>query len=414
MLLQTILNHVQPCKSFCYQSACFEDAGKRIVVTMRSRKNGRPICSGCGRKGPGYDRLKARRYAFVPLWNLPVFLCYAPRRVQCPRCGVKVEEVPWAEGKSRHCTVYVWFLAAWAKLLAWQQVARSYGTSWNTVHRAVAAAVLWGRARRSLEGIGAIGVDEIAWQKGHHYLTLVYQIDAGQKRLLHVSAGRTKDSLADFFKTLGQARAEQLRFACSDLWGPYLDGIDRYSMAVNILDRFHIMKHMNEAIDEIRRQEMSKARREGYATVLKHSRWCLLKRRENLTSKQVVKLKELLKYNLPPVKAHLLREDFQRFWTYKTKQWARRFLQDWCVRVMKTDLEPMKRVARMLLKHAELLLNWFEAQGALSSGSVEGLNYKVKLAMRKAYGYRSLDVIKTVLYHQLGHLPEQQFTHRFW
>jgi transposase len=414
MLLQTILNHVQPCQSFCYQSACFEDGHQRIVVTMRPRKNGRPICSGCGQKGPGYDRLKARRYEFVPLWNIPVFLGYAPRRVQCPRCGVKVEEVPWAEGKSRHGTVYVWFLAAWAKLLAWQQVARSFGTSWNTVHRAVAAAVLWGLERRSLDGIRAIGVDEIAWQKGHHYLTLVYQIDAGQKRLLHVSPGRTKDSLADFFQTLGQDRAEGLQFACSDLWGPYLDVIDRYSMAVNILDRFHIMKHMNEAIDAIRRQEMSKARRAGYATVLKHSRWCLLKRRENLTAKQVVKLKELLKYNLPPVKAHLLREDFQRFWTYKTKKWARRYLQDWCVRVMKTDLEPMKRVARMLLQHEELLLHWFEAKGELSSGSVEGMNYKVKLAMKKAYGYRSLDVLRTVLYHQLGKLPEREFTHRFW
>jgi transposase len=415
MLLQTILNQVQPCKSFCYESACFEDGGRRIVVGMRARKNGRPICSGCGAKCPGYDRLKERRYEFVPLWNIPVFLSYRPRRVQCSRCGVKVEEVPWAQGKSQHCTVYEWFLAAWAKLLAWQQVARSFGTSWNTVHRAVQAAVLWGLERRSLDGIGAIGVDEIAWQKGHHYLTLVYQIDAGQKRLLHVSEGRTKESLKTFFKeTLGQERSEQLRFACSDMWGPYLDVIDRWSMAVNILDRFHIMKKMNEAIDKIRRQEMSKARQAGYQSVLKNSRWCLLKRRENLTKKQVVKLRELLQYNLPPVKAHLLREDFQRFWKYKTKKWARRFLEEWCARVMKTNLEPLKDVARMLLKHEWLLLNWFEAKGELSCGSVEGMNYKVKLAMKKAYGYRSLDVAKTVLYHQLGRLPEREFAHRFW
>jgi transposase len=174
------------------------------------------------------------------------------------------------------------------------------------------------------------------------------------------------------------------------------------------------MKKMNEAIDKIRRQEMSKARRAGYQSVLKNSRWCLLKRRENLTKKQVVKLRELLQYNLPPVKAHLLREDFQRFWKYKTKKWAGRFLDEWCARVMKTNLEPMKAVARMLQKHRWLLLNWFEAKGELSSGSVEGMNYKVKLAMKKAYGYRSLDVAKTVLYHQLGRLPEREFTHRFW
>ncbi len=136
-----------------------------------------------------------------------------------------------------------------------------------------------------------------------------------------------------------------------------------------------------------------------------------MKWRENLTKKQVVKLRELLQYNLPPVKAHLLREDFQRFWKYKTKKWARRFLEEWCTRVMKTNLEPMKDVARMLLKHPWLLLNRFETKGELSCGRE---NYKVKLAMKKAYGYCSLDVAKTVLYHQLGRLPKREFTPRFW
>lgn len=414
MLLETILHRVQPCKSFCYESAQFADDGKRILVSVRARKNGRPICSGCLQKCPGYDRLKPRRYEFVPVWNIPVFLCYAPRRVECPSCGVKVEQVPWSEGKSRHCTVYVWFLAFWAKLLAWQQVARLYRSSWSTVYRSVSAAVLWGMERRSLDGIAAIGVDEIAWQKGHHYLTLVYQIDTGKKRLLYVAAERTKESLKGFFKVLGQQRSEELRFACSDMWGPYLDVIDRYSLSVNILDRFHVMTHFNKAIDELRREEMAKARRDGDETVLKNSRWCLLKNRENQTKKQLVKLKELLKYNLPPVKGMLLRDEFQRFWEYKTRRWAQRFLRAWCARVQQTALEPMKRVARMLLAHEELLLNWFEAKGTLSSGVVEGMNYKVKLAMRKAYGYRSLDVMKTVLYHQLGTLPEREFTHRFW
>jgi len=414
MLLETILNQVQPCKSFCYESAQFADQGKRIHVRVRARKNGRPICSGCGQKGPGYDRLKLRHYEFVPLWNIPVLLCYAPRRVDCRLCGVKVEQVPWSEGKSRHCTVYVWFLSFWAKLLAWQQVARLYRSSWSTVYRSVSGAVLWGMERRSLDGIAAIGVDEIAWQKGHHYLTLVYQIDTGKKRLLYAGPERTKESLTGFFKVLGQQRSEELRFACSDMWGPYLDVIDRYSLAVNILDRFHIMTHFNKAIDELRREEMAKARRDGYTTVLKNSRWCLLKNRQKQTKKQLVKLKELLKYNLPPVKGMLLRDDFQRFWEYKTRRWAQRFLREWCARVQKTDLEPMKRVARMLLAHEDLLLNWFEAKGTLSSGVVEGMNYKVKLAMRKAYGYRSLDVIKTVLYHQMGSLPEREFAHKFW
>jgi transposase len=417
MQLQTILNRVHPCKSFCYEQACIVERGTSgavVEVTVRPRSNGRPRCSGCGQKCPGYDRLEQRRYEFVPLWNMAVFLCYTPRRVQCRSCGIKVEQVPWSEGKARQTTVYAWFLAFWAKLLAWQQVADLYRSSWNTVYRCVTTAVLWGLERRSLDGIAAIGVDEIQWRRGHQYLTLVYQIDTGSKRLLHASAGRTKESLKEFFFTLGQERSEQLQFACSDLWAPYLDTIDRYTLAVNILDRFHIMSHFSKAIDEIRAAAMREAKAGGYEAVLKHSRWCLLKNPENLTDKQVVKLKELLKYNLPPVKAYLLKEDFQRFWEYKTQRGAERFLREWITRVMKTDLEPMHRVARMLQAHEELILNWFKAKGELSSGSVEGMNYNVKLAMRKAYGFRSLDVLKTVLYHQLGNLPQREFTHRFW
>ena len=133
-----------------------------------------------------------------------------------------------------------------------------------------------------------------------------------------------------------------------------------------------------------------------------------------MTDKQLVKLKELLKYNLPPVKAYLLREQFQRFSDYKTGRWAKRFLRQRCEQVNQTDLEPMKKVTQRLLKHEGLLLNWFEAKGQLSSGVVEGLNYNVKLAKRKAYGYRSVNVMKTVLYHQLGNLPELEFTHSLW
>jgi transposase len=413
MLLETILNRLQRFKSFCYESTRFNQEGE-IEVVIRPRANGRPICSGCGERRPGYDSRPMRRYEFVPLWNLAVFFCYAPRRVNCPHCGVKIEQVPWAEGKAEQTTVRVWFLAFWAKLLSWKVVAELFASSWTSVYRCVAAAVVWGLSQRSLDGLGALGVDEIQWQRGHHYLTLVYQIDSGHKRLLHVSEERTKESLKSFFLKIGKERSEQVQFVCSDMWSAYLDVIDRYTLSVNILDRFHIMKKFNEAIDEIRRAEMSKAKAAGYDAILKHSRWCLLKNPENLTEKQVVKLKELLKYNLPPVKAYLLKEDFQRFWQYKTRRWAKRFLEQWCERAKKTALEPMKKVARMLEKHKELILNWFDAKGELSSGSVEGMNYKVKLAMKKAYGFRSFEVMQTVLYHQLGNLPEREFTHRFW
>jgi transposase len=153
---------------------------------------------------------------------------------------------------------------------------------------------------------------------------------------------------------------------------------------------------------------------DGYEEILKHSRWCLLKRPENMTDKQTVKLSELLKYNLRSVRAYLLKEDFDRFWEYISPAWAGKFLDQWCTRTMRSKIEPMKEVAKTLRNHRELILNWFEAKGAISAGIVEGLNNKVKLTTRKSYGFRTYGAIETALYHNLGRLPEPEFTHRFW
>ena len=417
MLLKTILNRLHKHKSFVYGTARWITHGgaEAIGVPVEPRANGRPICSGCGRAGPGYDHLAERRYQFVPMWGLAVFLLYAPRRVACPGCGVKVERLPWARGKSRLTTMYMWFLAAWAKRLSWQEVAEVFDTSWNSVYRSVTLAVLWGMANRVLDGIKAIGIDEIQWQKGHHYLTLVYQIDQGCKRLLYIGQERTQASLRGFFEMLGEKRSQALQFIASDMWKPYLNVIaEKAGQAVHVLDRFHIMAQMNKAIDEVRAGEVKRLKRDGHEPVLKHSRWCLLKRKENLTGKQTVKLAELMKYNLRTVRAYLQREDFQRFWDYKLAACAGRFLTEWCGRVMRSRIKPMKRVAKMLRRHHDLILNWFRAKGTISSGVVEGLNYNAKLTMKKAYGYRTARGIKIALYHRLAALPEPEFTHKFW
>jgi transposase len=163
-----------------------------------------------------------------------------------------------------------------------------------------------------------VGVDEIQWQRGQHYLTLVYQIEDGMKRLLWVAQERTEDSLRRFFLTLTEEARGSIRFVCSDMWQSYLNVIaEQLKQAVHVLDRFHIMKKMNERLDEVRRGEAQRLAADGYEPVLKHSRWCLLKRRENRTQKETVKLSELLQYNLQSVRSHLLREDFQRLGIYE-------------------------------------------------------------------------------------------------
>ena len=225
MLLKTILNRVTPQKSFTYGKVILVSKGKQLAleVEIQPRRNCRAVCSGCHRKRPGYDRLPIRRFQFVPLWQIAVFFVYAMRRVDCPKCGVIVEEVPWSDGKSQVTTAYRWFLAGWARRLSWLEVALIFHTSWETVYRSVEYAVAWGLARRAMTGIKAIAVDEVQWQRGHHYLTLVYQIDAGFRRLLWVGLDRTEESLRGFFHTLTDEIKNSIRYLCSDMWKPYLN-----------------------------------------------------------------------------------------------------------------------------------------------------------------------------------------------
>ncbi len=417
MPLKSILNQLQKFKSFVYANVVWSASGQELEVHLRPRKNSRPVCVECRRPGPIYDHQRqARRFEFVPLWGIAVFFVYRMRRVDCPDCNrVVIEQVPWGDGKHRTTTTYRWFLANWAKRLSWQEVAVISHTSWQTVYRSVRYAVLWGIAHDTWKNVVSIGIDEIAWRKGHKYLTLVYQIDEGRKRLLFIAEERTQEALHRFFDRLLPEQIVELKFVVSDMWRNYLDVVrDRAGNAVHILDRFHVMKKLNEAVDQVRRDETRRLKADGYEPVLKQTRWCLLKRPENLSDRQTVTLQELLTYNLRTVRAWLLREDFQRFWEYRTASWAGRFLNEWMTRTLRSRLEPLKKVALSLRAHRPLLLNWFRANGALSAGVVEGFNGKAKLTMKKAYGYRTHEALQIALYHTLGKLPEPNFTHRFW
>ncbi len=218
-------------------------------------------------------------------------------------------------------------------------MASAFNATWDHVRDAVDYAVCWGMVHRDESGVKALGVDEIQWQRGHKYLTLVYEIDPEAASVcLWIAQERTESSLRRFFDLFGQRNSAYFAFVCSDMWRPYLNVIaEKAGGAIHVLDRFHIMAKMNKAIDEVRADEARRLKRDGYEPVLKHSRWCLLKRPENLTEKQTVKLSELLKYNLQAVRAYLLREDFQRFWEYTSAAWAAKFLDEWCTRVMRSE-----------------------------------------------------------------------------
>jgi len=258
MQLKTILNQCYKFKSFVFQKIQFveNNAEKHIEIEVVPRRNSKALCSCCGRPAPLYDRLNLRRFEFIPLWGFQVFLVYLMRRVECPDCGVKVEQVPWARGKHALTDTYQQYLAHWAKKLSWKEVAMSFRTSWEKVFHAVEYVVQWGLEHQNLSGVTAIGVDEIAWRKGHQYLTLVYQINTENTRLLWVGKDRTTKTFLRFFHFFGHERSQKLEYVCSDMWKPYIKVIARKAgQAIHILDRFHIVAKLNKAIDEVRASE---------------------------------------------------------------------------------------------------------------------------------------------------------------
>ena len=420
--VKTILNAVQPFPGFVYQEVqlCRHRDGqpREIKITVAAHGGMGAKCSRCLKPAPGYDCLEQRSWLFIPLWGIVTWFLYATRRVECPEHGVVVEHLPWSEGKRPVTRAMMGFLAVWARRLSWRETARAFATSWECVYRSVEWFVQWGLAHRKLEGVESIGVDEIHWgrSKGaNRFLTVIYQIDRHCRRLLWVGPKRTQATLRRGLAALGPQVVGGLRFVCTDMWRPYLNVIAAQAdQALHVLDRFHITSHLNPAVDQVRRAESGRLRGHPLAERLKKMRWKLLRRGSRVRGRAKDKLHGLLRAKLATGRAWMLKETFQDFWRYRSLIWASAFLDVWCTRALRSRLEPMQKVARMLRAHEELILNWFRAKGEISAGAVEGLNNKIRVVTRRSYGFRTYDAMEIALYHTLGKLPEpDEFTHRF-
>lgn len=414
MRVTTILNRVEKHKGFVYEKCLFGPKGE-LHVKVRPDRRHQGICSRCDTPGPTYDTQPERRFQYLPILGFMVFFLYAMRRIDCPKCqAVVVERVPWALGKSPITITFAWFLATWARRMSWLEVSRAFQVSWAAVAKAVAMAVEWGMARRSLDDVETIGVDEIFTGRAGKYMTVVYQLDEGRRRLLWMGKGHTEASLGAFFDFFGE-RSARLRYVASDMWQAYLNVIrERAPQALHVLDRFHISMNLNKAIDEVRAAEVKDLKARGEAPVLTKTRWILLRRPDKLSTAQTVKLSELVRANLNVTKAYLLKEDLRQLWDELSSIGAGLFLSDWCERAKASKLPPIARVARTLGRHSALILNWFHARGTISSGVVEGFNNKIRVITRRAYGMRTPETLQTALFHALGGLPEPVSAHRFW
>jgi transposase len=385
------------------------DETDQVVIAHVARIGKRKLrCSGCRatcRRTHG--RLKARRWRDLGLRDRPLELNYQPFRVRCRRCQkVKVEKVPWAEPWSRVTLSLVAAVALLARKLNWLEVARHFQLDWKTVAQIVQCVVAEGLKRRPWKPLHIIGVDEVSRKRGHRYLTLVYDLE--RHRLIWIGEDRKKETLDSFFRWLNRKRSRSIRSVCCDMWAPYAKSIrEHLPQATLVFDRFHLVRHLLDAVDEVRRQEVR--RLSGtHKQIIKGTRFVLLKNPWNLTAAQRDSLFNLTRLNLRIVRAYLLKETFQLFWHYKRPFYANRFLRDWLWKASHSRLEPIKKFVQLVRSHIDGILAWTTLR--ISNGALEGFNNKVKLVSHRAFGFRTITHYIAAIYHVCADLPFPDFS----
>jgi transposase len=298
-----------------------------------------------------------------------------------------VEAIPWTQGKSPISAPLSVFLATLARELAWQVAGRLFGFHWNTVLSAVKDVVDYGLKHRDMGKVLYIGIDEISRRKGHIYHTQVY--DLIEKRLLWSGEDRTSETLEAFCDELGNERCEQIEAICCDMWAPYVEVIkERFPDALLVFDKFHIVKHLMDAVDTVRKEEARELKAED-PDLLKKTRYIWLKNPWNLTDHQKVRLSDLEKLNLKINRAYLLKEAFRKFWDYTYPAWAKKYLDQWFWWATHSRLKPMRDFAWMIRRHQEDILSYFKVP--IDNGCVEALNNKAKAISHRAFGYRTAE-----------------------
>jgi transposase len=367
------------------------------IVKFHVRPNEKSICcSACGSDDVIRRGSQDREFRASPIGMKRASIIANLPRVECRQCAlVRQISVGFAEPRRS-------FTKGWAKhaleltrSMTIKDVADALGVTWDVIKEIKKTYLQKHFAKPSLKDVRRIAIDEICIGKGHRYLTLVMDLDAGA--ILFVGEGKSAESLLPFWKRLRRKRT-QIEAVAMDMSAAYISAVQaKLPNAAIVFDRFHVVKLMNEKLTQLRRQLYRQASTDQKA-VLKGSRWLLLKNPENLEEDrdEQDRLAEALKLNEPLAIAYYLKEELREFWQEQFKFPARLFLRSWCKRAMSTGLSPLMTMAKTLSRLEDGLLNYFDHR--ISSGPMEGTNNKIKTVQRQSYGIRDQEYFKLVLY----------------
>ena len=316
------------------------------------------------------------------------------RRIECRTCGsVKRERLDFLADNPRYTKRFAYHVGRRCRQASISDVAKELRLDWDTVKTLEKQYMQVQLARAGTPGPRAIGVDEISIRKGHSYRIVVSDL-LRKRPIWFGSEDRSEASMAQFYAWLGDKKSSKIKLAVMDMWKPFRNvARDKAPQAAILFDKFHIMRHLGEALDKVRKSEY--ARLDGKARhFIKGQKYNLLSNHENLTLDGKRSLRLLLAANKRLNTAYVLKESFGQLWSYGREGWARRFFDNWRASLKWQRLEAYERFARMIDRHWDGIAAYCKPENKVSLGFVEGLNNKIRVLQRRAYGLRDEEYLR--------------------
>lgn len=369
-------------------------------VRVRIVHEGKDLsCPECGKRCPGYDH-RSRRWRHLDTCQYRTVLLAQVPRVQCPEHGVHQVRVPWGEPGSRFTALYEALIIDWLQEASISAVARQLKLTWSEVDTVLARAVRRGLARRERKLPTHLGIDETSFQKRHEYVTVVGDQRAGV--VVHVADDRGRDSLDSFYAGFSDAEREAVESVAMDMWGPYIASTEAHIPNAETkiaFDKFHIAQHLGNAVDQVRRQEHKVLLEQGDGR-LKRSKYLWLQNPDQLSAKRDAAFEPLRNSSLKTARAWAIKELAMEIWNHAQQpRWAWEKWYSWAIR---SQLEPIKKVARMIKRHLQGIVTAIEK--GVTNARAEGLNAKIQALKFIARGYRNRERFRTMIYFHLGGL----------
>jgi len=372
-----------------------------VKLAVKPFKNG-CRCPECGRRGTIVRQRPAfREWRDIPVGGWSVFLLYAPREVRCPTHGRVEESIPWAERGARITHRYEYVMLRYCQMMTQKAAALLLRVSPSTLSEQLHRSIERRREGHRIRDLRTLGIDEVSYSKGHKYATLVYDLERAV--VVWVGRGRGRSTIDAFFdQALSPYQKARVRAACCDMSEAYMGAIREHCPNTTlVLDRFHVVKAINDAVDEVRKEQWREADL-PQRKALKGLRWLLYRHSSTRSRRDTRTLKALERANRRIYRAWRLKDEFEQLWNYKAPWAAKRFLKRWTTTALKSRLPSMRKFVYTVRKHLDGILAFVNTR--LTNAVSEGLNRIVKLVKNRASGFRDLPSFADMIYLTVGDL----------